>query len=255
VAKLADEIRTAEVAPEGERLWFLGGATAAVKSGATVAIVDPFLIESPPGCDWKRRSPSLIAPGELHADLVLVTHSHVDHCDAESLAPFFENPETQVLLAPGAYGRVREMGIDKNSVAVEAKSGVCARSGALTVHVLPGGDVEEEDAVAYLIVSESSAVLHPGDSLRESAYELYARYRAGVILIPFGNPLRGRAVYPDEEQFRRFARLSQASVAVPIHWDLRDETFLDAADIFGADEDRIRVLSAGQSMDVPARRM
>jgi len=253
MSTLTEDIKAAAIDSNMLRLWYAGSATMVLKSGDTIAITDPFLVDGAPGRDWSRRSPSLIAPGELGADLVLVTHSHSDHCDAESLAPFFENPETQILLSPVAYSRVLEMGIDRHGTAVEVRPGSCAHSGPITVHVLPGGDVEEEEAVAFLIVSNSCSVIHPGDSLREDAYKLYAPYRLGMILIPFGDKLGERVVYPDAEAFRRLVVSAEASTAVPFHWDLRESTFLDPAQAFG-DDDRVTVLQPGQSMDVPKRR-
>jgi len=101
---LAREIAAAQAPAGGFSIWFLGQNSFVLKGsdGFTIAI-DPYL------SDWcatrgtstgptakSRLFPPPLGPAELDADLVLLTHSHCDHADPETLAVLAKNARIRV---------------------------------------------------------------------------------------------------------------------------------------------------------------
>lgn len=101
---LSVSIREAVPPAAGFSVWFLGQNSFVLKGpdGFLVA-VDPYL------SDWcatrgkssertprSRMYPPPLAPGELDVDLVLLTHSHCDHADPETLSALAENKRIRV---------------------------------------------------------------------------------------------------------------------------------------------------------------
>jgi len=101
---LAESIRDSVPPAAGFSAWFLGQNSFVLKGpdGFLVA-VDPYL------SDWcatrgasKERTPRSrlfpppLSPEELDVDLVLLTHSHCDHADPETLAALASNPRIRL---------------------------------------------------------------------------------------------------------------------------------------------------------------
>lgn len=102
--KLASEISSAQVPSRGISLWFLGQNSFVLKGsdGFSVAI-DPYL------SDWcatrgksskptpkSRLFPPPLKAEDLSVDMVLLTHSHCDHADPETLAVLAAKPHIRV---------------------------------------------------------------------------------------------------------------------------------------------------------------
>jgi L-ascorbate 6-phosphate lactonase len=140
-------------------LWWLGQAGFILKSpGGTVAVLDPYLSNSckalgeQAGFDLNRQIPPPIDPGELagvHA--YLMTHSHLDHLDPDTLGPyrkaggrgpFFAPPET--------CEKLRALGVPP----------------AETTMVWPNKEVQLEDVV----LRATFAIPFSGDDLTHVGY-------------------------------------------------------------------------------------
>lgn len=90
--KLMDEIAATAVDRKTMAVWFLGQNGWVIKSPAgKILVIDPYLSDSCDpsrrGLDLRRQVPVLIAPEDLHADLLACTHSHKDHADPQTLCP------------------------------------------------------------------------------------------------------------------------------------------------------------------------
>jgi L-ascorbate 6-phosphate lactonase len=89
-------------------LWWLGQAGFIIKSPSGImVVVDPYLSNSckaigdEAGIDMDRLVPPPIAPADLVGiDLYAITHSHQDHLDPETLAPYRAAGGTGPFLAP-----------------------------------------------------------------------------------------------------------------------------------------------------------
>jgi len=123
-AALARSILEARPPATGFSLWFLGQNSFVLKGpdGFTVA-VDPYL------SDWcarrgkaggptprSRKYPPDIAAADLSVDLVLLTHSHCDHADPETLAVLAKNPRIRVAGSRAAVKVALEAGFPMERV-------------------------------------------------------------------------------------------------------------------------------------------
>jgi L-ascorbate 6-phosphate lactonase len=102
---LAADIRGAVPPKDGFSVWFLGQNSFVIKGvGGFLIAIDPYL------SDWcatrgkiseptpkSRLYPPPLLPSELHVDLVLLTHSHCDHADPETLSALAVNKRTRVV--------------------------------------------------------------------------------------------------------------------------------------------------------------
>jgi L-ascorbate 6-phosphate lactonase len=89
---LMRQIRDYPVARNSVALWWLGQNGFIFKSPeGKLLSTDLYLTDScaslaPPGGDFHRQIPVLIAPEELDVDIFAVTHNHQDHTDPETIA-------------------------------------------------------------------------------------------------------------------------------------------------------------------------
>jgi L-ascorbate 6-phosphate lactonase len=89
-------IQAHKTPPGSITLWWLGQAGFIFKTpGGTVAVLDPYLSNSckavgdQHGFDMNRQVPPPLAPADLvGVQAYLLTHSHQDHLDPETLAPY-----------------------------------------------------------------------------------------------------------------------------------------------------------------------
>lgn len=97
------------VVPAGSiALWWLGQAGFVIKSpGGVTAALDPYLSNSckalgeGAGFDMDRMVPPPLAPSDLAGiNLYCITHSHQDHLDPETIAPFLAADEQATFVAP-----------------------------------------------------------------------------------------------------------------------------------------------------------
>jgi L-ascorbate metabolism protein UlaG (beta-lactamase superfamily) len=154
----------------------------------------------------------LIDPGAYSAgfeelrdlDLILVTHAHPDHLDADRLRALAgHNPNAFIVHSPGAAAAVEglaatvavpgeKLGVNGIEIAVTGSGG----------HACIHPDFPASDNNGYLI---DGRVLHPGDALDPVSSSVE------VLLVPAGGPWMkiGEAI--------DYARAVEPRIVVPIH--------------------------------------
>jgi L-ascorbate 6-phosphate lactonase len=97
-----DHIRSFHVNPGSIAIWTLGQNGFLLKSPeGTVVAVDPYLtdhctsLNAEYGLDFGRILPVFVEPEDLDVDLVLLTHSHLDHTDPETIRRFTRKDEAR----------------------------------------------------------------------------------------------------------------------------------------------------------------
>ncbi len=174
--------------------WY-GHACFKIQSGDLVIVVDPYAKEIG------------LTPPRFKADIVLVTHGHADHNNAETLAgnPF-------VVSGPGEYevSGVTIIGIETFHDAVSGKE-----RGMNTI---------------YKITVEGVTLLHMGDfgeqEIREATLDSIGD--VDVVMIPVGGTYT-----IDGERAEKIVRQLEPAYVIPMHYKIPGLKFsLDTADAF-----------------------
>ncbi len=119
------DLKLYRVSPGSVTLWWLGQGGFVVKSpsGAILA-VDPYLSNSckaigeAAGVDMDRLFPPPLAPADLAGiDLYAITHSHQDHLDPETLAPYLRAGGQGPFLAPAETAeKLESLGVPRDRI-------------------------------------------------------------------------------------------------------------------------------------------
>lgn len=179
------------------------------------------------------------------ADIVLVTHSHTDHCDPSKIKKV-RNEDT-VIIAPkdcaskiGGEVKTLEAG-DETTVdgvtvrAVEAYNIKRFRSPGNPYH-------PKEFGVGYLIDVEGKTIYHAGDT--DFIPEMQQLGHVDVALLPSGDTYT-----MDNVEAAEAAVAINPRTAIPMHrWNTRPEEFRRKVE---ADSDvKVRLLRAGEEFQV-----
>jgi L-ascorbate metabolism protein UlaG (beta-lactamase superfamily) len=218
-------------------LSWLGQAGFILRSGTTTALLDPFLSS---GHD--RDYPSALPPGNASGiDLVLCTHEHVDHFDAESAPAIAAASPQAVFVVPAPIvDMVTEAGVAPDRV-VGMQPGDPVELAGLRIRAVPAmHGVTMEDAygfgeglsggrirfLGYVLDADGARLYHAGDTIHYEGMEHTLRELGiDVAMLPINgrDPVReARGIVGNlsEREAAWLAGAIGAEVVLPMHYDL-----------------------------------
>ncbi|MBE2278646.1 MAG: MBL fold metallo-hydrolase [Rhodobacteraceae bacterium] len=188
-------------AAEGVRLWWLGQAGFVLAMAGYRIVIDPYLSDSLAAkyrgkrFEHDRMMPAPVTVAELGpVDLVLVTHAHTDHMDAETLAPLARlNPDCRFVV-PRA---VRDAAMERIGIAADRLFEVDAGD---RIEPLPGLTVTAIRAahetlerspegwhrfLGYVLRAGDVSLYHSGDTIPFAGLvEELAPHAPDLVLLP-----------------------------------------------------------------------
>jgi L-ascorbate metabolism protein UlaG (beta-lactamase superfamily) len=219
-------------------LSWLGQAGFILRTGTTTALVDPFL-----STGHNRDYLSALVPAEATGvDVVLCTHEHVDHFDAES-APAIAaaSPEAVFIVPTPIVDMVTEAGIAPDRVIGAQPRQLPLDVAGLTIRAVPAmHGVTMEDAygfgeelsgglirfLGFVIDADGVRLYHAGDTIHYSGMEDTLReLGVDVAMLPINgrDPVReasGIVGNLSEREAAWLAGAIGAEVVLPMHYDL-----------------------------------
>jgi L-ascorbate 6-phosphate lactonase len=259
------QIKSHRTPPGSITLWWLGQAGFIIKSPAgKVAVLDPYLTNSckaigeQHGFDFDRRFPPPLPARELAgADLYVLTHSHQDHLDPETLAAYREHGGHGPYLAPAeTVEKLQALGVPAAEISMiwPNKS---VTVGDLTVRAtfaIPlGGD--DLTHVGYLFsVKDGPTVYCTGDTgYHDLLGDAVAPHKPDVLAVVINGAFRNLS--PAEAA--QLARRIDARVVIPCHYDLFPDNSLPPELLrtnlkLQGMGDRYRLVERGVAFDYPA---
>jgi L-ascorbate 6-phosphate lactonase len=210
-------------------VWFLGQESVVVKGGDHVIYIDPYLSTSP----HRSFEPPLSGAEVTNANVVLITHEHMDHMDLDTLSEIAANGGDAVYMAPGyCLDAMAQAGVPSDKL-LHAKTNEWTLLEGFRVKPLPAAHEELEfDAeldhryVGYVLDINGVTFYHAGDTtvypglieaLRSEAIEL------GMLPINGRDPFRNARNIIGNMNFREAAELAVAAgfdTVVPLHYDM-----------------------------------
>ena len=230
--------RVPEAGPgSGVVVSWLGQSGFIVRAGESIVLLDPFL--SP---HRARTYESSLSPDQATGiDVVLVTHEHVDHFDAEA-APSIAaaSPEAAFVVPTPIVDMVTEVGVPADRV-TGVQPGDRIELGGFAIHPLPARHgVTMDDAygfgedlsgglirfLGYVVDAGGVRLYHAGDTIHYEGMESrLAEMRIDLAMLPINgrDPQReSRNIVGnlDEREAAWLGREIGADLIVPMHHDL-----------------------------------
>jgi L-ascorbate metabolism protein UlaG (beta-lactamase superfamily) len=164
--------------------------------------------------------PYNIKEGMEKADIVLITHSHYDHCSFPDLQKIIKEG-TKILMTADAQSIITRFNIPIKMEIVEPNQEIDL--GDIKISTIPSYNVnkhfhpKEEGWVGYVIKINGVVIYHTGDTdLIPEMHKLTGFNQPGktfVALLPIG----GRYTMSAEEAVEA-AKIIKPTIAIPIHW-------------------------------------
>lgn len=161
------EKMTKETANPGELLLFaLGQAGFLLKtSEGKIVAIDVYLSDAAERLfGFKRMTPTVILPEDLHVDDYLSTHSHIDHLDSDTLPAVVRNEKTFFVGSTDCEAVYHESGLTSDRYHL-LKTGDTYETDDLRVRAIfaDHGDLAP-DAVGLLVETGGIKIYHTGDT-------------------------------------------------------------------------------------------
>lgn len=225
------DIKAHSVSVGQAAIWWLGQAGFIVKTpNGTIVALDPYLSNSckaigdKEGFRMDRQVPAPLAPRDLKGvDAYIVTHSHQDHLDPETIGPFRKGGGVTRFLAPAeAMERMVALGVPANDTTMVWPN-KSITIGDLTIRAtfaIPfGGD--DLTHVGYLFFVENGPTIYfTGDTAyHDLLADAVAPHKPDVLVAVINAAFRNMG--PAEAAI--LAKKLNVKIAIPCHYDL----FLD----------------------------
>lgn len=164
--------------------------------------------------------PFQISEGLPKADLILITHSHYDHCSIEDLRKIVTE-NTKIVLTADCQSKITKF--EEPIKMIIAEPGQEFDFSGIKIIAVPSYNInkefhpKDEGWLGYLIKMEDIIIYHAGDSdIIPEMQKLTGhnqKEKTFVALLPVG----GRFTMNPEEAFE-VANLLKPSLAIPMHW-------------------------------------
>jgi L-ascorbate metabolism protein UlaG (beta-lactamase superfamily) len=210
-----------------EKIQWLGQATVRIEAGEQIIYIDPvFNIK------------------ETHdADVILVTHSHQDHYNVNTIGMLMK--EGTVVIAPGDISANIDQALD--TATLIAEPGFTTEVGNITIEAVPAYNVVKTNFhprankwVGYVLTIDGVRVYHAGDTERIPEMQ---DFTADIAMLPLGQTYTMNSV----EEAADAARDVKAKIAIPIHYGMYEGSEADAQKFADLLQDEMTVVL----MDAP----
>ena len=182
-------------------------------------LIDPYLSDSVEKVQPhnRRRIPICEALFDLHIDVMVFTHDHLDHYDPETVVRFLAQEERITVLAPSSvWPKVRLHGGNHNYVLFD--EGTQWSECGLRFSSVPA--VHSDPLAIGVIVDDSRQRYYvTGDTLYSSRVVHAVYGRADVIFLP----INGVGNNMNATDAARFAADIEAQMVVPMHYGMFDD--------------------------------
>lgn len=154
------------------------------------------------------------------ADIILITHSHYDHCSVADIEKIVQEG-TRIFMPADCQSKISRFNVSIKMEIVEPNQEIDL--GDVIISTIPSYNIDkhfhskEESWVGYLIKMHDVLIYHAGDTdLIPEMQKLTGYKQPGkefIALLPIG----GRFTMSAEEAFEA-AKLIKPSIAIPMHW-------------------------------------
>jgi len=204
----------------------------------TIIYIDPYLsnsVQEKEDAGISRLIPIPIMPSEVKdAHYVLITHSHRDHCDEDTLIPLAKaSPDCKFVAPVNAGNYLTNLGIDLDRI-VFIKENFIHINNIIKLYPIPAAHPNIQvnieggwDCIGYVIEFENKRLYHAGDTAVHD--ELIAKLKPigkiniGFIPVNEHNYYRERRGIIGNMSVRdafMFAEEIGIEVFIPTHWDM-----------------------------------
>ena len=224
MSDLASRIRATEVAEASAALWWLGQAGFAFKTvGGKVIYVDPYLSDAVERLHgFKRLSLAPIAPEEVEADLVVLTHEHADHLDPDAIPVIARNnPGCRFAVPSGCLEGLGSAGVASQRIDL-LEPGRAHDLGGVVVHAVSAdhGDLSPSALMLLLDLGGVRVLLTGDTSLRTGLVQPLVDLRPDLVA-PCINGVFGNMNHIDAAMLVQLAR---PRFALPCHvWTFAEQ--------------------------------
>jgi L-ascorbate 6-phosphate lactonase len=232
-----ERLRDMPVPPRGVAASWLGQAGFILRTPSTTVMIDPFLAPY----DGREYESGLTPADATGIDLVLCTHEHVDHLDADSVPAIAEaSPQAVFVVPTPIVDMVTEAGIAADRVvglqpgdpvelagmrirAVPAMHGVTMEDAYGFGETLSGGAIR---FLGYVVDAGEVRLYHAGDTIHYPGMdETLCELAIDVAMLPINGrdaarEARGIVGNLSEREAAWLAAAIGVGTVVPMHYDL-----------------------------------
>ncbi len=192
------------------------------ENGKMRILIDPYLSDSlgEKYPEKKRKIPALRAALSLRPDVILLTHSHEDHLNLETLGPVLDSYEgITILCSESSFGALEEYKERHNVVLLSAHS--VWSEGGVTFYAVRA-EHSDRSAIGFIIDDGKKTYYHSGDTVYnyDVLDDVLDLVEDGVDYAFL--PINGKGCNMNAKDAADFAYELGAGAAIPMHYGLFD---------------------------------
>ncbi len=190
-------------------ITYIGHSTVLIEDNDFNILTDPFFSSNMSGL--KRKIQPSISVEELpRIDLILVSHTHPDHCDYDALGML--DKSSTVIMPENTSKKIRRMGF--NVIELD-----CWESKNFRQYRITAVPAKHQGKCTGFVVEGKRSLYFAGDTMFTSSMtEIGNRYKPDVALLPIGgNRFFGLKMIMDPEDAALAAEELKSKIVIPIH--------------------------------------
>jgi L-ascorbate 6-phosphate lactonase len=220
--RLVQKIAETKVEPGSLAIFWIAQAGFVYKTpGGKIIYIDPYLsncvnrLLSHEGYGYKRITQTLIEPEVVEANLVVCTHSHLDHFDVDTISVLARNPRLRFAAAADCRDEFAKLQVPPSQVTILEKGKTVDYGDSQLTGVYADHGALAPDALGIILQVGSVKVWQVGDSAyRPDKWQDI--FSMGIdVIIP---PINGAFGNLDGVEAAKLARDAHAKVAIPCHY-------------------------------------
>ncbi|MBT2218030.1 MBL fold metallo-hydrolase [Virgibacillus dakarensis] len=238
---LMNQIDKTPVDKNAIAIWHLGQSGLVLKTDKQICYFDPYLsnyieanhLVEPPGLLNRNFDPPLNPEEITNANIVFVSHDHLDHLDPETLIGIYENsPNARFVCPAPSMNALEEIGISNDRIYPATISDTINING-ITIAVIPAKHEtflldkhHRHHYIGYVLMTNEVVFYHSGDTIAyDDLVEYLQPYKIGVAYLPINGRdwHRAKQGVQGNMDFRDAVELARAAaidLIIPSHYDL-----------------------------------